>query len=189
MDTRGTHLLIELWGCDPSMLDSTLLAAETLKKAAKDAGATPLHSAFRRFDPQGITGFLMVSESHYSIHTWPEEGYVAIDAYTCGACDPTVSVGLFQRIFRARETTVVTVSRGECGAVQTEIRDVAAGAPSGDEIGGPDGRTDDVQHVPATPEERGGFGLESRLHNEVSLEAACGRLAQNGTGRADGAKC
>ena len=87
MKFAGTHLLVDLWGatnlCDPDHID------RALREAAEAAGATILHGHFHHFSPNGgVSGVLVLAESHISIHTWPERDFAAIDIFMCGACDP-----------------------------------------------------------------------------------------------------
>ena len=87
----GSHLLLDLWGAscltDPATIDSAL------RDAAEAARATILHSHFHHFGPDGgVSGVLVLAESHISIHTWPERDFAAVDIFMCGACDPYLSV-------------------------------------------------------------------------------------------------
>ena len=88
MQTVGRHLIIELFGCEPSRIDDLEHVASGLKLAAKRIGASVVSEAFHRYAPQGVSGILLIAESHLSVHTWPERGYVAVDIYTCGGLDP-----------------------------------------------------------------------------------------------------
>jgi S-adenosylmethionine decarboxylase len=88
MDTFGHHLLVEYRGCDVGVLDDVTRLEALLRHAASEAGATVLDARFHRFRPQGVSGVLLVEESHLSIHTWPEAAYAAVDFYTCGLCAP-----------------------------------------------------------------------------------------------------
>jgi S-adenosylmethionine decarboxylase len=95
----GTHLLVDLWGatnlCDPELID------RALREAAEAAGATILHSHFHHFSPNGgVSGVLVLAESHISIHTWPERDFAAIDIFMCGACDPHLSIPAIKEAFR-----------------------------------------------------------------------------------------
>jgi S-adenosylmethionine decarboxylase len=95
----GTHLLVDLWGatnlCDPELIDTAL------REAAEAAGATILHGHFHHFSPNGgVSGVLVLAESHISIHTWPERDFAAIDIFMCGACDPHLSIPTLKETFR-----------------------------------------------------------------------------------------
>ncbi len=111
MRFAGTHLLIDLWEAtnltDPALIDHTLC------EAALAAGATILHSHFHHFSPNGgVSGVVVLAESHISIHTWPERGFAAIDIFMCGACDPHRSVEVLQRTFKAARLVVDEQRRG-----------------------------------------------------------------------------
>jgi len=80
----GYHLLLELHACDIELLDSVPGVERLLHDAAKTAGATIVNSAFHHFSPYGVTGVLVIAESHIAAHTWPEYGYAAVDCFTCG---------------------------------------------------------------------------------------------------------
>mmetsp|Transcript_12943 Transcript_12943/g.43875 ORF Transcript_12943/g.43875 Transcript_12943/m.43875 type:complete len:226 (-) Transcript_12943:209-886(-) len=81
----GTHLVIELWDVSAKVLNDETALGAALRAASERAGLQVLGSAFHRFEPQGVTGLLLLSESHISIHTWPELGYAAVDLFSCGA--------------------------------------------------------------------------------------------------------
>ena len=94
----GTHLLVDLWDAvnlaDPKHID------EALREAAVSAGATILHSHFHHFTPNGgVSGVVVLAESHISIHTWPERSFAAIDIFMCGACDPHDAIPILRRAF------------------------------------------------------------------------------------------
>jgi len=80
----GKHLLLELNDCDPKLLNDISFIKETMLVAAKAAGATVLGESFHQFSPQGVSGVLIIAESHLTIHTWPEHGYAGADIFTCG---------------------------------------------------------------------------------------------------------
>ena len=80
----GTHLLLELWEIQEARLNDADWVRNTLLKAAHQANTTVVSQTFHRFAPQGVSGVVVIAESHISIHTWPELGYAAIDIFTCG---------------------------------------------------------------------------------------------------------
>lgn len=112
MDTLGRHLLVEYFGCNPSLLDDEEGIRTLMRGAAKAAGATEVAVVFHRFSPQGVSGVVVVEESHLSIHTWPEYGYAAVDFYTCGECDPRRGHVHLMRGLGAAEAEVMKVDRG-----------------------------------------------------------------------------
>ena len=81
----GRHLLLELYACDRDRLDDLASLEAALKEAARRSGATIVETVFHRFTPHGVSGVVVVAESHLAIHTWPEYGYAAVDFFTCGA--------------------------------------------------------------------------------------------------------
>jgi S-adenosylmethionine decarboxylase len=132
VDTRGTHLLIELWECDRKALDSTTVVAKVMRKAARVAKAKPINAAYRHFDPQGVSGVMVVQESHLSVHTWPESGYAAIDIFTCGTtCKPSRAVEVFVKGFEALACEVREFTRG----LPEGIREVGRPQEDGDAEG------------------------------------------------------
>lgn len=80
----GRHCIYELQGGDPHLLDDEDFIKDAMKQAAEASGATLLGMVSHKFEPQGVTAVALLSESHISIHSWPEHGYAAVDAFTCG---------------------------------------------------------------------------------------------------------
>ena len=80
--------------------------------AAEHVGATVVGEVFHRFSPQGVSGSVVIAESHLSIHTWPETGYVAVDIYTCGGLDPRPGFRHLGRVLDARTCRVQEIVRG-----------------------------------------------------------------------------
>ncbi len=80
----GKHCILELYDCDQNKLNDEAFLRTTITTAAKSAGAQLLNLITHRFEPYGVTGLALLAESHISIHTWPENGYAAVDVFTCG---------------------------------------------------------------------------------------------------------
>jgi S-adenosylmethionine decarboxylase len=98
MKFAGTHLLIDIWGA--SRLDDPEHIDTKLREAAIATGATILHSHFHHFSPNGgVSGVVVLAESHISIHTWPERDFAALDIFVCGACDPHLAIPVIQAAF------------------------------------------------------------------------------------------
>ena len=110
--TLGKHLLVEYQGCNKELLNDQEFLEQLLQEAAKATGATVVQVAFHRFAPQGVSGVVVVEESHLSIHTWPEDGYAAVDLYTCGDCKPMLAHPIIQQGLEANQTETLEVQRG-----------------------------------------------------------------------------
>ena len=107
----GLHLLVELWNC--AKLTDAEHIEKTLCTAAKEAGATILHSHMHHFSPfDGVSGVVLLAESHISIHTWPERSYAAVDIFMCGKCDPHLAIPAIKSGFNALNVSVQEVQRG-----------------------------------------------------------------------------
>jgi S-adenosylmethionine decarboxylase len=107
----GMHLLVDLWGAanlrDPVYID------RALRDAAEAANATILHGHFHHFSPNGgVSGVLVLAESHISIHTWPERDFASIDIFMCGACDPYDSLPALREAFQPRTVNLNEQRRG-----------------------------------------------------------------------------
>jgi S-adenosylmethionine decarboxylase proenzyme len=110
----GRHLLAEFIGCKGVDLDSVQRIKEEMENAALEAGATIVQSVMHHFNPYGVSGVVVISESHLAIHTWPEYDYAAIDVFTCGEeVDPQVSLDYLARIFEVDKLIVKNVQRGD----------------------------------------------------------------------------
>ena len=80
----GRQMTVEYYECDSGVITDAPLMEKIFVNAAKAAGATVISSDFHRFDPQGVSGVVVISESHFAVHAWPEYGYAAVDLFTCG---------------------------------------------------------------------------------------------------------
>lgn len=88
----GYHLMLEFFGCDTQKIDSLPFLRQAIKSAVHKAGLTNLGSRFHQFQPHGVTGFTLLSQSHISFHTWPEYGYLVLDIFTCGPEEQALEV-------------------------------------------------------------------------------------------------
>lgn len=112
MDTRARHLLAEYHGCDPGLLDDPVALEALLRAAAEAARVRAVDAQFRRLAPQGVSGVIVIEESHLSIHTWPETGYAAADFFTCGDGLPEAAHALLGPGLRAARAEVLLIERG-----------------------------------------------------------------------------
>lgn len=113
----GEHALAELSGAPPGLLDDEHFLTTSLRAALTHADATVLHVVSQRFTPQGVTVLALLSESHASIHTYPEYGAVFVDVFTCGTrAKPTAVIDHLATALRARAVRRDVIRRGETDA-------------------------------------------------------------------------
>jgi len=113
MDTMGRHVLAELWGCNVEKLNNLKFVEKMMVNAALESGAEIREVAFHKFAPMGVSGVVIISESHLTIHSFPEHGYASIDVYTCGDhIDPNVAAEFITKQLEATTRESVEVPRG-----------------------------------------------------------------------------
>ena len=113
MNALGKHLLLELNDCDQEVLNDIDFLKSTMLVAANEAGATVLGESFHQFSPHGVSGVVVITESHLFIHTWPEYGYVAADIFTCGdSVQPGKAAELIISKLGAKSHSIVELQRG-----------------------------------------------------------------------------
>ncbi len=83
-ETLGQHILLDVWETDFEKLNDSGFIKQIMLEAAEVSGATVITSTFQEFPVQGLSGVVVLSESHISVHTYPEHGYASFDIYTCG---------------------------------------------------------------------------------------------------------
>ena len=110
---RGSHLLADLFGVAADLLRDQIALDVLLRGAAIGAGARVLGSHFHSFGAdEGVTGVVLLAESHLSIHTWPESGFAAVDIFMCGAADPGVALEILVGALEPARRRIETVNRG-----------------------------------------------------------------------------
>ena len=120
----GRHIICEAYGCDKEILNDVRRLEKIMVAAALACGAEVREVAFHRFSPQGVSGVVVISESHLAIHTWPELGYAAIDVFTCGdTVDPWVACNFLIEKFDAQNVQSFEVQRGLVPPVLLKIDD------------------------------------------------------------------
>jgi S-adenosylmethionine decarboxylase proenzyme len=106
----GTHIIADLYSC--KKLADNKFVESILEESAQVSNATILHTKFHEFEPQGLTGYILLAESHISIHTWPETGYAAVDVFTCGeTMNPQKAIEYIINKLEAEKTQIRTVKR------------------------------------------------------------------------------
>jgi len=113
LNALGKQLLLELKGCDKEVMNDLGFLKEVMMKAANEAGATVLGDSFHQFNPHGVSGAVIIAESHLFIHTWPEYGYAAVDIFTCGdSVQPEKAAEILVRELGAKNHSVLELQRG-----------------------------------------------------------------------------
>lgn len=112
--TFGRHVAVDTWGANSDLLNDVKFLEEMLVTAANKSGATVLSVQSKQFEPQGATVLVLLSESHISIHTYPEKGFAAIDCYTCGeTVDPQIAMDYMLEVLKPEKAYPKTLKRGE----------------------------------------------------------------------------
>lgn len=113
MKALGRHVLVELHECDVDLLNNVQEVETIMRDAAQAAGATIVNSVFHHFSPFGVSGVVVIAESHLAIHTWPEFGYAAVDLFTCGeSVNPWVAHQVVADKLKAKKKTSIEMKRG-----------------------------------------------------------------------------
>lgn len=118
MKALGRHILVEFSGCNAEVLNDVSIIEKSMIEAAQIAGATVINSTFHHFSPWGVSGVVVIQESHLAIHTWPEYRYAAVDLFTCGdSVDPWVSFEHLKKAFEANYSAI-EMNRGSLHVIE-----------------------------------------------------------------------
>ncbi|MDY6909707.1 MAG: adenosylmethionine decarboxylase [Thermodesulfobacteriota bacterium] len=113
MKSLGKHLIVELYHCDADRINQVEEVERILVEAVNISKATIVQPVFHQFSPHGVSGVVVIAESHFSIHTWPEFGYCALDIFTCGdQIDSDASLRYIKKELRAESLFVTEIRRG-----------------------------------------------------------------------------
>ncbi len=112
MTNLGVHLIIDAWDCPPELLNDLDAVRQALLEAAEAGGATLIEVCTHQFSPQGVTATATLAESHIAIHTWPEYGYFAADAFFCGSGDPYAAIESLRANLQAGQIRTTELKRG-----------------------------------------------------------------------------
>ncbi len=125
MEALGKHILVELYDCNSEILNDPKKIEESMNKAADLAGATIVSSSFHHFSPHGVSGVVVIAESHLTIHTWPEYGYAAVDLFTCGeTVDPWIAFDFLKKTYECSHFSVMEMKRGQIGVVNQDVKNI-----------------------------------------------------------------
>jgi spermidine synthase len=114
MKSLGRHIVVELFGCDPEVLNDVALIEKAMVEAAREANATVINSTFHHFSPFGVSGVVVIQESHLAIHTWPEYEFAAVDIFTCGEeVDPWICYKRLAKDLRSQYGSAIEMGRGQ----------------------------------------------------------------------------
>lgn len=125
MNSLGRHILVEFFGCSAEILNDVPIIESSMINAAQEAGATLINSVFHHFSPFGVSGVVVIQESHLAIHTWPEYRYAAVDLFTCGtAVNPWVSYKVLKEAFHADHGSAIELNRGQLELMESSQVDL-----------------------------------------------------------------
>ena len=125
MSSLGRHIIVEYYDCAPEALNDVVHIEKSMEGAAEEAGATIINSTFHHFSPYGVSGVVVIQESHLAIHTWPEYGYASVDLFTCGdTVNPWVSYQILKDAFKAAHGSAIELQRGEMALLKKKAFDL-----------------------------------------------------------------
>jgi len=112
MDYLGRHFLAEFYNCSGETLNDEKKIAEIMTKAVEASNATIIKPFFHKFSPQGVSGIIVIAESHLAIHTWPEFNFAAVDLFSCGDFDFTEALRFIRDNINAEKYSILSIKRG-----------------------------------------------------------------------------
>ncbi len=114
----GRHLLVEFYNCNPHILNAVWYIEKFMNQAALACNATIVQSSFHRFEPYGVSGVVVIAESHLAIHTWPEYRYASVDLFTCGGnIDPMEAYAVLKSKLEAQTAEIQELQRGNLDVI------------------------------------------------------------------------
>ncbi len=109
----GIHTILEFYGCDKKVLADSALVEQAFRKASEISKATIVKTTFHHFNPHGVSGVVVIAESHFSVHTWPEHGYAAIDFFSCSEdVDVDRAIEYLKEVLKPKHVTRLDLKRG-----------------------------------------------------------------------------
>lgn len=144
MSALGNHILVEFMRCEPEIMNDVSGIERDMVEAARKAGATVINSTFHHFSPYGVSGVVVIEESHLAIHTWPEYGYAAVDLFTCGEMDAWISFDYLKDCFKSASYSAIEMKRGSKNLLTRNDFDLSTMRQKADEWKNPDMYTRNV---------------------------------------------
>jgi spermidine synthase len=144
MGALGNHILVEFMRCSPEIMNDVSGIERDMVEAARKAGATVINSTFHHFSPYGVSGVVVIEESHLAIHTWPEYGYAAVDLFTCGDMDAWISFDYLKECFESASYSAIEMKRGSKNLLTRNDFDISTMRQKADEWKNPDMYTRNV---------------------------------------------
>ncbi len=144
MSALGNHILVEFMRCEPDIMNDVSRIENDMVEAAIKAGATVINSTFHHFSPYGVSGVVVIEESHLAIHTWPEYGYAAVDLFTCGEMDAWISFDFLKECFKSSSYSAIEIKRGSKNLLTRNDFDITSMRQKADEWQNPDMYTRNV---------------------------------------------
>ena len=118
-DALGRHILVEFFGCSSTILNDVVIIEDSMVSAARAAEATVINSTFHHFSSYGVSGVVVIQESHLDIHAWPEYQYAAVDIFTCGTeVDPWIAFDYLKKAFVAEYGSSMELKSGQLALMQ-----------------------------------------------------------------------
>ncbi|MBF0474304.1 MAG: S-adenosylmethionine decarboxylase proenzyme [Deltaproteobacteria bacterium] len=123
MKSLGKHLIIELYECDREIINDLEAVEHHITESVRVSGASIIKPYFHKFSPHGISGMVIIAESHFSIHTWPEYGYCAVDIFTCGdLIQGDKAMNYLKEHFKCQNVSLMEIKRGVLDLPDSEIK-------------------------------------------------------------------
>lgn len=120
IEQLGRHILVEYYNCNKEILKDHKIIEENMKEAAIVSNTTIVTSCFHKFNPWGVSGAVIIQESHLTIHTWPEYGYASVDLFTCGdTVNPWLAFKYLEDALKTERSESTEVARGLVDKVRT----------------------------------------------------------------------
>ncbi len=123
MKALGNHIIVEFYNCDKGILNDVDLITKIMNEASLMSGATVVGSHFHTYSPHGVSGVVIIAESHLSVHTWPEYGYAAVDIFTCGnTINNDIAFAHLKEGFKAQNTSTMEMKRGQLHDIKGDLK-------------------------------------------------------------------